>query len=144
MPNQEQEKEPTLQAKKATPEAQKWHDYQLATRQKEPERIEDAAKYLSGMISISLTIFLAVNPDTFKEAPAGTALITAATFWLLSLLASFLVLFPVPYKYNRTSAEDIERMHNKTVRYKYFWLVLSASCFVVALGILAWQQLLLS
>jgi hypothetical protein len=137
----EEEKRPVIKAQKASPEAVKWHEYQLATRQKEPERIEDAAKFLSGMISISLTLFLKINPDTFRDSVVEYSLMAAVVFWLLSLVFSFLVLFPVPFRYNRSSAEDIERMHVRSVNYKYFWLMFSAGFFVVALGILTWKYI---
>jgi len=52
-----------IKAQRAGKEAAEWRKYQREARQKAPERIEDAAKFLSGMISISFAIFLEFNPE---------------------------------------------------------------------------------
>lgn len=119
-------------------EAAEWQKYQREARQKAPERIEDAAKFLSGMISISFTIFLKVNPEGFKGVEGSTPMVFAVVAWLLSLLAAFMVLFPVPFRYSKESLEDIQRMHGRVVWYKYGWLIVSAVLFVGALGVMAW------
>ncbi|MCB9035054.1 MAG: hypothetical protein H6557_00375 [Lewinellaceae bacterium] len=119
-------------------EVAEWRQYQREARQKAPERIEDAAKFLSGMISISFTIFLKANPEGFKGVGGSTPMVFAVVLWLLSLLAAFMVLFPVPFRYSKQSLEDIQRMHGRVVRYKYGWLIASALLFVGALGVMAW------
>ena len=43
-----------------TPEDTSWREHKWAEQQKVPERIEDAAKFLATMISISLTISIKV------------------------------------------------------------------------------------
>lgn len=137
MPNQDS----PIKAQKAAPDAQSWLDYQLASRQKAPERIEDAAKFLAGMISISLTIFLKINPEGFKGAEHAVPTLVAVALWLLSLLAAFLVLFPMPYRYAGESSEDIKRMHRQVVNYKYGWLAVSSFFFLIALGLLSYVYL---
>ncbi len=134
--SQEEQPTPIIPATFASSDAEKWRTYQLESQQKTPERLEDAAKFLAGMISISLTIFLKLNPEGFKGLEQHPLTITAAVLWLLSLLAAFLVLFPVPYRYASTSSEDIKRMHRKVVRYKYACLMISALLFLIALGML--------
>jgi len=134
----EKEKEneaPIIQARKASPEAAEWHKFQREQQQKSPERIEDAAKFLAGMISISLTIFLQVDANAFNDW-AGTGILNLAVgLWFLSLLAAFVVLFPEPYAYNKSSAEDIQRMIQVVTRFKYRCLLASVVCFMVALGL---------
>lgn len=133
-----QEKEPPkiIAAKKASEADQSWIKHQREVEQKTPERIEDAAKFLSGMISISLTIFLKLNPDGFKEM-AGSGLLNAAVIlWIFSLVCTFLVLFPAPYRYNDSSSASIKKMHKRVVKYKYWMLGLGAGFFIVALGVL--------
>jgi len=133
-----QEKEPPkiISAKKTSEADQSWIKHQREVQQKTPERIEDAAKFLSGMISISLTIFLKLNPDGFK-AVAGSGLLNAAVvLWIFSLVCTFLVLFPAPYRYNDYSSASIRRMHKRVVRYKYGMLAAGAVLFVGALGVL--------
>ncbi len=133
-----QEKEPPkiIAAKKASEADQSWIKHQREVQQKTPERIEDAAKFLSGMISISLTIFLKLNPDGFKEMAGSGLLNTAVLLWIASLVFTFLVLFPAPYRYHDSSSASIRRMHKKVVRYKYGMLAAGASLFSAALGML--------
>ena len=122
-------------SKKASPEAQKWHEHQLEVQQKTPERLEEAAKFLSGMISISLSIFLIGDEKLFQGA-ASSVVVFASIAWLLSLLAALLVIFPRQYDYHQQSAESIKAMHTKVVRWKYLLLVLSAALFFMAMVVL--------
>ena len=133
---QEKESPKILAAKKTSEADQSWIKHQREVQQQTPQRIEDAAKFLSGMISISLTIFLKLNPEGFK-AVAGSGLLNAAVLlWIASLVFTFLVLFPAPYRYNDSSAATIKRMHDKVVRYKYGMLAAGAVLFLGALGVL--------
>ncbi|WP_282782625.1 hypothetical protein [Phaeodactylibacter xiamenensis] len=133
-----QEKEPPkiIAAKKTSEADQSWIKHQREVQQKTPERIEDAAKFLSGMISISLTIFLKLNPDGFKEMAGSGLLNTAVLLWIASLVFTFLVLFPAPYRYHDSSAASIRKMHKNVVRYKYGMLAAGAVLFLAALGVL--------
>ena len=89
------------------------------------------------MISISLTIFLKLNPEGFKAVAGSGLLNTAVLLWIASLVFTFLVLFPAPYRYNDSSAATIKRMHKRVVRYKYWdaggW---GLALFLGALGVL--------
>ena len=125
-----------IPAKKTSEADQSWIKHQREVQQKTPERIEDAAKFLSGMISISLTIFLKLNPDGFKAVAGSGLLNTAVILWIVSLFCTFLVLFPAPYRYNDSSSASIRQMHQKVVWYKYWLLGLGALFFVGALGLL--------
>ena len=133
-----EEKEPPkiLAAKKTSEADQSWIKHQREVQQQTPQRIEDAAKFLSGMISISLTIFLKLNPEGFKAVAGSGLLNTAVLLWIASLVFTFLVLFPAPYRYNDSSAATIKRMHDKVVRYKYGMLAAGAVLFLGALGVL--------
>lgn len=133
---QEQEPPKALPAQRASEADQHWIKHQREVQQKTPERIEDAAKFLSGMISISLTIFLKLDPDGFKAAAGDWVLNTAVMLWIVSLLFTFLVLFPAPYRYHDSSAASIRKMHKQVVRYKYGLLAVGAGLFLGALGVL--------
>ncbi len=61
-----------------------------------------------------------------------------AGLWLLSLVAAFLVVFPLPYAYRSDSAVSIRNMHGRVVRFKYRALLLSAGLYLLALGMLTW------
>lgn len=128
---------PPLTARKASSEAEAWHTFQREQRQKAPERMEDAAKFLAGMISISLTIFLKLDENLFKYNLGEWPVIVALLLWLVALVAAFIVLFPVPFRYHKSSAEDIERMHGEVTRYKYRWLLISVVAYGLALGVVA-------
>ena len=132
----QEEKGEIIQAKKASPEVKAWHDRQLEMQQKQPERIEEAAKFLSGMISISLTIFLSMDKAAFKGMESSTAIKVSMMSWLLSLLLSFMVLLPLPFFYNKNSAEAIQKMNQRVVRYKYSFLITATVLFFGALAVL--------
>ena len=56
--------------------------------------------------------------------------------WIASLVFTFLVLFPAPYRYHDSSSASIRRMHKFVVRYKYGMLAAGAVLFLAALGVL--------
>ena len=80
--------------KSATPETKAWRAFMLEQEQKTPERLEDVAKALSGMISVTLAIFLTIGKKEFENNPDNTIAI-ALIIWLVSLVLSFLVVFPL-------------------------------------------------
>ena len=127
-----------IKARPAGPEAESWHEYRRKNRQEEPQRLEEAAKFLAGMISIALTIFLGMLDEKLLagQLPAGGIAATLAA-WVLSLILAFLVLFPRSYRFAAQSAEDIERMHQRVVRYKYWLLVFSVLLFLFAIIMLS-------
>lgn len=121
-------------AEPAHPEAEAWHEYFRKQREESPQRLEEAAKFLSGMIAITLSI-VATTID--KQLTLNPALTRACLLcWLLSLILAFLVVFPLPYKIVKNSAQSIARTHRKTVFFKYIVLALSVSLFMAALVIL--------
>ncbi len=126
-----------IKASYASSETRSWHEYVRKSRQEEPKRLEDAAKFLAGMISISLTIFLDLNEKAFEGMESSTVTSVIVIAWLLSLLSAFLVLFPTPYRFAKNSAEDIEKMQRKVVKNKQRLLYVSAALFMFALGMLA-------
>ncbi len=72
-----------------------WQNYLRDNKAKEGERLEDAAKFLSGMISVSLTIFLKINSEAFVGMGKSGWAVAVVGLWLLSLALSFLVFFSV-------------------------------------------------
>ena len=125
---------PELSGSKSDKFASNWHSHGLNRHLETPKRLEEAAKFLSGMISISLTIFLIGGKDFLKNNETFILIIGSA--WLLSLIFSFLVLFPRKYKFYKNSAEDIARSHDKIVKYKYCLLVISVILFFIAVLLL--------
>ncbi len=114
-----------------------WLQYVQTEKQKAPERLEEAAKFLVGITSISLTIFLSGRPADFP-AWAAIYLNAATIFWILSTVWGIFVLFPWRYAVREDSPEDIKRAHTRLVFYKRTMLVGSLFFFLLALCLAAW------
>ena len=115
----------TLIAKPIPADVKSWHDYSLKLQQKAPERIEDAAKFIATMISITLSIFFA-SLKNFQQSFANQHwLIFALVCWLFALFCGFFVIFPTRYKYVSKSADDIKRMQSSIVNTKKNVLILT-------------------
>ena len=129
---------PTPLPSQPASEAQKaWHAYLRQTQQEEPQRLEEAAKFLAGMISISLSILLKINEKAFAGVSYLGWIVAGITLWLLSLLCAFLVLFPWGYRYHEGSAASIVQMHRRAVRRKRGFLIAAALLFTTALAIMS-------
>ncbi len=119
---------------------QSWKEHVLSDQQKAPERLEDTAKFLVGIISISLTIFISQQPE-------GLALwtkswfITATIFWMVSALLSFFVFFPWRYSFHPESIPDIKRAYKNITATKRILLVCSLVAYFVALGVASYAFL---
>jgi hypothetical protein len=124
-----------IQGKRPAPDTQSWREHMWKEKQQTPNRLEDVAKFLATMISISLSMFLAVGKTTLTDSE-GPAKLSIA-LWLLSLIAAFLVLFPWRYKYSSVSVASMKEAHARIVRHKYWLLALSSVLFLAALSILA-------
>lgn len=134
-------KTPIIQARKADTEAKAWHEFQTQTIQKTPERLEGAAKFLSGMISISLTVYLKLSPGLVRIDEDKYLNLAIIISWLLSLTISFFVLFPFRYRYTQKSSKSIQETHARTIKIKLRFLLASVLLFLTALVLLSIQQL---
>lgn len=124
--------------KASFPDAQDdhWLQYLRDNKAKEGERLEDAAKFLSGMISISLAIFLKVDEEAFSALSLMGFTVAVVGLWLVSLALAFFVFFPFPYRYNEQSPGSVKAFHQKMVRRKRRLLLWSTVCFFGALLLL--------
>ena len=113
---------------------QSWVKHVQAEIQKEPQRLEETAKFLVGIISISLTIFLSKRPEGLA-AWTGAWFVASAVIWMLSALLSFFVLYPWRYRFNEASPDDIRRAYGRITRAKRVLLVLSLGAYFLALGL---------
>lgn len=113
-----------------------WQKYLRNNQAKEGERLEDAAKFLSGMISISLTIFLKINDAAFVALSQSWYAILVVVLWLLALAGSFLVFFPFGYAVHHAVPSSIEAFHQQMVQRKRRLLLGSTVCFFLALLLL--------
>ncbi|MDY6933811.1 MAG: hypothetical protein SVZ03_06265 [Spirochaetota bacterium] len=131
------DKPKTIKSTKPSPDTRSWIEYTWKEEQDTPNRLEDAAKFLASMISISLTIFLAIGKSSFEVKETSWSIKAAIILWLISLLASFFVLFPWRYRYASESVQSIKAMHRRVVFVKRLLLVISLVLFLASLTILA-------
>ncbi|MEZ4884562.1 MAG: hypothetical protein R3E32_07550 [Chitinophagales bacterium] len=135
-----QEPRPTIVAAQLTrgesPSEKSWREHALKMQQSAPEHFESAAKFLSGLVSICLTLFLKINENAFAATDMKAWLGTAVVVWLISVLFSFFVFFPFTYPYSQHSAQTVEAANRKIVRTKKFCLMVATVAFVMGLVIL--------
>jgi len=129
----------TLKSKAPAPDTQDWYAYVQKTVQETPNRLEDAAKFLATIISLTITLFLAIGKSSFENHQTFLSLKIAMAIMLFALLAAFFVIFPQHYKYHNASAESIKEMHRKIVRSKGAILLVGVSFYLTALVILSVQ-----
>lgn len=115
-----------------------WIEYQRTESQGTLKRLEETAKYLSGLASVSLTIMLGPNKEVFS-ALRNTALLKAGIIsWLISILLTLAVVFPFRYRYASNSSTSIKRTYRKIARIKFSFLILGALLFLTGLSLIAW------
>ena len=110
-----------------------WIQHAKDEQRNAPGRIEETAKYLAGVISISLTIFIDKRPLTL-QAWTQIPLSIAAVLWMMAALGSFTVLFPWRYTYREDSPSDIRRAYRRIVKVKMILLAISTVLFLAALS----------
>jgi hypothetical protein len=129
----------TIKSEPPSPDTKSWYDYIYKAEQETPNRIEDAAKFLATMISVSLSIFLAIGKSGFEKYADSFPVKLSVVMWIASLLLSFIVLYPQKYRYSGESVESIKEMHRKIIRRKRFLLTASLLLFLTALCTLAYH-----
>jgi hypothetical protein len=115
------------------PDSESWITHALKISQEQPNRIEEAAKFLSGTISISFAIFLQLNSDAFKSSVSPKIIAWSILFWLLSLVCTLFVIIPRKYTYRQMMVTSIKQAHIKLVNWKNTLLTLGIFCFLIAL-----------
>lgn len=120
------------------PELQKWYEHQQQEQKETPKRLEEAAKVLVGIISITLAIFLS-DAKNIYGATVSCTVQTALALWLLSLIAAFIVVFPLPYRYTRGSIAAFQKSHQRAINLKYTLLITSALLFISTMSLLVWE-----
>jgi len=130
-----EEKPKGVIAKPVEPAELSWLEHLWKTEQEIPNRIEDAAKFLATMVSVSFSVFLAVGKERITDT-VDTEIQAAMVVWIVSLFFSFLVLFPFRYKIASDSVELIRKTHRKIAIVKRTLLTISLVLFLTALLIL--------
>lgn len=113
------------------PDAEKWHDYGLQMQQETPKRIEDAAKFLAGMITISLTLTIPYLDRLLEIFHHKLWVKVGFALWLISLALIFFVIYPRKYQFHSQSAQQIKAVHQRLWRYKRTLFILSVVSYFV-------------
>ena len=111
------------QGKSEPPTLKAWREFFLKLKQDEVARIEDAAKFLTGLSSVLFTILQVQNLRAASMLPSGSLAIVGFIFWLFSLGTSLLVLFPARYSYSKHGVAKYEQIYNKIASYKFILLI---------------------
>jgi hypothetical protein len=142
MSSKQHEDIPEIKAVSATSEEKSWIEYQRSESQGTLKRLEETAKYLSGLSSISLTIILGPNHDLFKTVQNTALLKTAMVSWLLSILFTLVVVFPFRYRYVSNSFPSIKGTHQKIARLKFIFLILGSVLYLTGISLVVYLYLL--
>lgn len=111
-------------------ESENWPSYLQKLKEEAPIRIEEAAKFLFGVVSLSLAIF---TNSVLSTKIKPWLLLIIITLWCLSIVLSLYVLFPFRYKVFSHSAESIEATLNKVTNLKYRLLQFSIVFYILSL-----------
>ena len=131
-------KQPIAKSKGTPSDTDKsWLAHAQKEKQEAPKRLEDTAKFLVAIISISLTVFIRKRPEGLADWTDGW-FVFATVCWVVSALLSFFVLFPWRYSFNPDSPADIQRAYHRISTTKRTLLFLSLGCFLLALGVAAY------
>ena len=132
-----QQKDDILEVKAvpATAEEKSWIEYQRTENQGSLKRLEETAKYLSGLSSVSLTIILGPNQHFFITMHNSAWLKAGIICWLASVLLTLMVVFPFRYGFINNSYSSIRDANNRIVRRKFIFLLLGALLFVIGLSL---------
>ena len=134
--NENENTKQRLPAKKPPPEVKSWHEYSWKLQQTAPERIEDAAKFIATMISITLSIFFASLKNFQQSFATVNLLIFVLVCWLAALFCAFFVILPTKYKFVSKSADDIKRMLSTIINTKKNVLLLTMLLYILPFIIL--------
>jgi hypothetical protein len=118
-----------------------WLEWQQKEKQETVKRLEDTAKYLSGISSLSLSILLGVNREALKLFSNTIGLKIALCCWLLSIVLTLIVVFPFPYKYASNSADSIRALYKRIGQTKFLLLILGTLLYLIGLSMMVYFYL---
>jgi hypothetical protein len=130
-------KEIEVKGQPAPPDTKSWFEYSWKLQQGVPERLEDAAKFLAVMISLSLTI-ISTALGQFREIVFPPVFIfIGLMLWLAALFFAFMVLFPRKYRFHSMSMESIKSTHARIIRKKQVSLFIAVVLYFIPFVMLA-------
>ncbi len=101
------------------PDAKSWLEHAVKMQQEAPKRFEEAAKFLTTIISLTLTLYLTAS----HRIPINPIL---AASWFIALFLAFMVMYPRKYTFNRQSAENIKKKAEEMVKRKRRFFIAAA------------------
>jgi len=126
-----------IQGRPAPPDTRSWFEYSWRLQQDVPNRLEDAAKFLVTIISLTMAIIVTAL-DRIKAAVVQPFWVFIVLFlWLGALFFAFLVLFPRTYRFHSGSVDSIKAAHLEIIRTKQVRFILAAVLYFIPLLILA-------
>jgi predicted membrane channel-forming protein YqfA (hemolysin III family) len=128
----------SIQATPATSEETSWIEHQRKEQQEAPRRLEETAKYLSGLSAISLTIMLGPYSETLKTFRTTAGLKLGIVCWLISIVCTLAVVFPFRYRYIGNSESSVRNVHRKITKVKFTLLLTGALFYLTGISIVAY------
>lgn len=125
---------PILQGQAPSAAELAWLKHAQDEQQKAPERIEEAAKYLAGIVSICLTIFMDKDPRSLISG-LDIYLHAVSVLWMIAVVLSFFVLFPTRYPFTKDSPASIKAAFQQVAKTKRNYLKVAMGCFLFGLGL---------
>ncbi len=129
MDNQEEE---IIQGIPLSNEDKSWQEYLLKAKQGEIIKIEETAKFMTGLLSIIITLFQ-LNADLFKDTANNSVVMFAIGSWIIALVTAIFVLFPMSYSHSSINISEIPDLHDSIVAKKRNILIISAFCFIIGI-----------
>lgn len=131
----------SIQATTVTAADKSWLDWQQKEKQETVKRLEDTAKFLAGVSSLSLSILLGVNREALKSISNEGGMKFALCCWLLSIVLTLIVVFPFPYKYVSNSADSIRTLYKRISNTKFILILLGALFYLTGLSLMVFFYL---
>ncbi|MGD2092440.1 MAG: hypothetical protein PVH61_40105 [Candidatus Aminicenantes bacterium] len=140
--DKQETKEIEVEGQPAPPDTKSWFEYSWKLQQGVPERLEDAAKFLAVMISLSLTIISTALGQLKAIVVQPIFIFIGLMLWLAALFFAFMVLFPRKYRFHSMSMESIKRTHALIIRTKQVRLFIAVVLYFIPFVMLAVLYLL--
>jgi hypothetical protein len=130
-------KEIEVKGQPAPADTKSWFQYSWKLQQGVPERLEDAAKFLAVMISLSLTIISTALGKLKAIVIQPVFIFIGLMLWLAALFFAFMVLFPRKYRFHSMSVESIKKAHARIVSTKQVRLFIAVVFYFIPFVMLA-------
>ena len=125
--------EKKIQGTPAPPDTKSWLEYSWKLRQEIPNRYEDAAKFLTTIISLTITIILIGHEKLKVILFHPSVLFILLIVWLVALFYAFMVLFPHKYSFPSKSVEQIKEVHEQIIQTKKTYFLIATVLYFLPL-----------